>query len=194
MASTQWAISASSAALSTGPACSQSARSRWVEKCSETKRTLRVVWRLASITRSNSMSGCDSSESASARPASSSPTTPTKMQARAERDQVARHVAGAADHQVGALDRDHRGRRLRRDARDVAIDELVEHQIADAEHGLAARSARCLSKSNISGFPSTPPHTPFIPAQAGIQGGIFQQVTACRALGPRFRGDERRSA
>ncbi len=55
----------------------------------------------------------------------------------AERHQIARDIAGAADHQLAALDRDHRRRRLRRDARDVAIDELVQHQIADAEHGLA---------------------------------------------------------
>ena len=56
--------------------------------------------------------------------------------ARAERDQIARHIAGAADHHFGALDRDHRRRRFRRNARHLAIDKFVEHQIADAEHGL----------------------------------------------------------
>ena len=56
--------------------------------------------------------------------------------ARAERDQVARHIAGAADHHFAALDRDHRRRRLRRNARHLAVDEFIEHQIADAEHGL----------------------------------------------------------
>ena len=56
--------------------------------------------------------------------------------ARAEPDQIARHVAGAADHHLGALDRDHRRRRFRRNARHLAVDEFVQHQIADAEHGL----------------------------------------------------------
>ena len=72
----------------------------------------------------------------SARPASSSPTTPTKDAARAERGNVARHVAGAADDQLAAGHRKDRRRRLRRDARDLAVDELVEHQVADADHGL----------------------------------------------------------
>ena len=56
--------------------------------------------------------------------------------ARAERRDIARHVAGAADFGRVAPDGEHRRRRLRRDARHVAIDEFVEHEIADAEHGL----------------------------------------------------------
>ena len=64
--------------------------------------------------------------------------------ARAERHQIARDIAGAADHDFGALDRDHRRRRLRRDAGHVAIDEFVKHQIADAEHGLIAEVGEML--------------------------------------------------
>ena len=58
------------------------------------------------------------------------------MQLRAERRDIARHIAGAADLDFAARHREHRRRRLRRDARDLAIDEIVEHEIADAEHGL----------------------------------------------------------
>ncbi len=64
--------------------------------------------------------------------------------ARAERDQIARHIAGAADHHLGALDRDDRRRRFRRNARHLAIDELVQHQIADAEHGLFGERGKML--------------------------------------------------
>jgi len=45
-----------------------------------------------------------------------------------------RDVAAAADNQLAARHRQHRRRRLRRDARNLAIDEIVEHQVADAEH------------------------------------------------------------
>ena len=44
------------------------------------------------------------------------------------------------------FDRDHRRRRFRRHARDVAIDEFVEHQVADAQH--ASWSGACLSASS----------------------------------------------
>ena len=64
--------------------------------------------------------------------------------ARAERDQIARHVAGAADHHFAALDGDDHGRRLGRHARDLAIDEFVQHQIADAEHGLVGERGQLL--------------------------------------------------
>ena len=57
--------------------------------------------------------------------------------ARAQSCDVARDIAGAADIDLAALRGDHRGRRLRRDARHLAIDEFIEHQIADAQHGLA---------------------------------------------------------
>ena len=73
----------------------------------------------------------------SVRPASSSPTRPTNMQ-RAPRLAILRATLPAPPIiDLAALDRDHRRRRLRRDARHLAIDEVVQHQIADAQHGLA---------------------------------------------------------
>src|SRR6185369_9403641 len=62
----------------------------------------------------------------------------------AESDQIARDVAGAADHQFAALNGNHRRGRFRRDARHLAIDELVEHQIADAEYGLIGERGEML--------------------------------------------------
>ena len=55
---------------------------------------------------------------------------------RPKRSDVARDIAGAADLDLATHNREHRRRRLRRNARDFAIDEIVEHQIADAENGL----------------------------------------------------------
>ena len=55
---------------------------------------------------------------------------------RPERGDVARDVAGAADLHLAPAHGEHRRRRLRRNARHVAIDEIVEHDVADAEHGL----------------------------------------------------------
>ena len=72
------------------------------------------------------------------RPASSSPIRRDKDAPRAERGDIARHVAGAADTDDVVADREHGRRRLRRDARNVAVNEIVEHDIADAED----RSAR----------------------------------------------------
>ena len=57
--------------------------------------------------------------------------------ARAKRSDIARHIAGAADIGLAAPGRDNRRRRFRRNPRHLAIDELVQHEIADAEHGLA---------------------------------------------------------
>ena len=54
---------------------------------------------------------------------------------RAEARDIARDVAGAADHDLLALHRDDRRRRLGRNARHLAIDEIIKHQVADAEHG-----------------------------------------------------------
>src|SRR6185503_2458675 len=56
--------------------------------------------------------------------------------ARAKSHEIARDIAGAADHQLGALYRNDRRRRFRRDPRHVAIDEFVQHQVADAENRL----------------------------------------------------------
>ena len=53
----------------------------------------------------------------------------------AERCDIARDVAGAADHDFLALHGDDRRRRLGRNARHLAIDEIVKHQVADAEDG-----------------------------------------------------------
>ncbi len=55
--------------------------------------------------------------------------------ARPERGQVARHIAATADDKLAARHRQHRRRRLRRDAGDLAIDEIIEHQVADAQNG-----------------------------------------------------------
>ena len=63
-----------------------------------------------------------------------------KDAARAETGNVAGDIAGAADKLFLALDREHGHRRFRRDAGDLAIDEVVEHQVADAEHGLLGHS------------------------------------------------------
>jgi hypothetical protein len=52
----------------------------WVEKCSETKRTFRVVGRAGSQTKTLSMRFSPASCAFSLRPASSSPISPTKMQ------------------------------------------------------------------------------------------------------------------
>ena len=57
---------------------------------------------------------------------------------RAERSDIAPDIARAADIHLAALNGDHRRGRFRRHALDVAIDELVEHEIADAQHGLAS--------------------------------------------------------
>ena len=62
--------------------------------------------------------------------------------ASAERSDVARDIAGAADIGLAALRRDDRRRRLRRNPRHLAIDELVEHEVADAEHRLPAEGLR----------------------------------------------------
>src|SRR5215813_9779082 len=61
---------------------------------------------------------------------------PDKDAARTEPYKVARDVARAANHDFRSLDRDHRRRRLRRNAGNLAVNELVQHQVADAENGL----------------------------------------------------------
>src|SRR3954452_19408686 len=54
----------------------------------------------------------------------------------AERGDVAGNVAGAADIALAALDGNDRCGRLWRDTRHLAINELVEHDIPDAEYDL----------------------------------------------------------
>ena len=75
-------------------------------------------------------------------PASSSPISPTKMQRAPSAGDIARDVAGAADIGLAALHGDHRRRRFRRNPRHLAIDEFVQHEVADAEHGLAGHRKR----------------------------------------------------
>ncbi len=131
---------------------------------------MRVVGRAPSTTRWNSISGSAPSASVSADAGVVVADHADEDAAGAERDQVARHIAGAADHQFAALDRDHRRRRLRRDARDLAIDELVQHQVADAEHGLTAERGEIFAEvEHLADILLALIHTPFIPAQAGIQ-------------------------
>ena len=55
--------------------------------------------------------------------------------ARAEAGEIARDVAGAADHLLLAPHSEDRHRRLRRHPRHLAIDEVVEHEVADAQDG-----------------------------------------------------------
>ncbi len=55
---------------------------------------------------------------------------------RAERRDIARYIAGAADLEHAMRDGEDRRWRFRRNARDIAIDEVVEHKIADAEDRL----------------------------------------------------------
>src|SRR5712672_2456533 len=57
--------------------------------------------------------------------------------ASAERGDVARDVASAADTGLAALDRDDGCRCFRGNPRHLAIDEFVQHEVADAERGLA---------------------------------------------------------
>ncbi len=67
---------------------------------------------------------------------------PDKNAAGAERRNIARDVAGAADIGLAALSGDDRRGRLRRNPRHLAIDEFVEHEVADAEYRLADNRLR----------------------------------------------------
>ncbi len=55
--------------------------------------------------------------------------------ARAERGDVARHVAGAARHFACFAQPDHRDRRFGRDTLDLAVQEAVQHDVAQAQNG-----------------------------------------------------------
>ena len=84
---------------------------------------------------------CESADF-SAAPASSSPISPTKMQ-RAPSEAMLRATLPAPPILVSLRSHgnDRRGR-FRRNPRDLAIDEFVEHEIADAEHRLAGDRIR----------------------------------------------------
>ena len=64
--------------------------------------------------------------------------------ARAKRGDVARHVASAANRELVAFDCENRSRCLGRNARDFAIDEIVEHQIANADDSLLGNEFECV--------------------------------------------------
>jgi hypothetical protein len=67
----------------------------------------------------------------------------------AQRRDVAGHVAGSAQHHRLALDGDHRHRRLGRDAVDRAIDEAVQHHVAQHQHGGAGKGSRQLGQGVV---------------------------------------------
>ena len=50
---------------------------------------------------------------------------------------MTRDIAGPADMGFAARNGDDGHRRFRRNARDFAVNEFVEHEIADAQHRLA---------------------------------------------------------
>src|SRR5689334_6703977 len=64
----------------------------------------------------------------------------------AKRNKIARDVAGPTDHQLSAFNGDDWRRRLGRDTRNFAVDKLVQHQIADAKHGLLGQGGKMLVK------------------------------------------------
>ena len=64
------------------------------------------------------------------------------MQRAPERDQIAGDVTRAADHQFGTFDRNYRRRRFGRNAGDLAIDELIQHQIANAKDRLLRKRGK----------------------------------------------------
>ena len=68
---------------------------------------------------------------------------------RAQRRDVAGDIVGAADLDGVVIDLEHRRRRFRRDARDLTINEIVEHHVADAQHGLLPDQRSASAKSNI---------------------------------------------
>jgi len=57
---------------------------------------------------------------------------------RAKRGDIAGDVAGAPDFNGVVLDLQNRRRRFGRNARDIAIDKIVKHDVADTKNGLLA--------------------------------------------------------
>ena len=97
-----------------GCAISQSARNMWVEKCSETKRTLRVVGRRGIGNQHASMPAFPRQRGLQRSAGVVLADQPDEDAARAERGDIARDIAGATDVGLAALDRDHGRRRFRR--------------------------------------------------------------------------------
>ena len=146
MAASAWATIAAWLSAPTGSVVSQSARIRWAEWCSETKRTLRVVWRVLSITRSE-INGAELGERFINGAAGFVVADKTDENAlRSKSRDVARDVAGATDLHRVVPDAQHRRRRLWGNPRDVAVDEVVEHDVADAKDRLSGNEPQRLFK------------------------------------------------
>ncbi len=108
-------ISFCSTPAAAGCASSQSARSMWVEKCSETKRTFRVVGPpgIADQDAFDAPFACE--QRLQLRAGGIFADQSDKDAARPERSDVARDIAGAADIGLAALHREDRRGSLRRD-------------------------------------------------------------------------------
>ena len=114
-----------------GATVSRSARSScWLPA---TKRRFIVVWRCRSTSRCGSTPLQLADQLGDLAAGWIAADDRDELRLRAEPDDVAHDVAGAAQHRHLALDAQHRDRRLGRDAVDMAVDEAVEHQVADAQ-------------------------------------------------------------
>ena len=108
---------------------------------SVTMRTLVVVGRLASPTSDGAMPASRHAWASVARRVVHAGDGDERRLS-AERRDVVRHVGRAAHPQHLVIEGDDRHRRLGRDARDAADDELVEHGVADDEDAGAAGRRR----------------------------------------------------
>ena len=111
---------------------------------------------------------------AAAPPSASSPTRADERHLRAERAQVVRDVARAAERERVIAHRDHRYRRFGRDARDAAPDPLVEHHVADDDDAPARHAREQLARA--SGVASTSG----MPTRSTIQCGRASSSDAAR--------------
>ena len=100
---------------------------------------------------------------ASVAAASSWPVTATSVARPPSAVDVVRHVGRAADAMAFVIEHHDRDRRLGRDARDAAGDELVEHRVADDEHVGASEAGgdrpRALRRERRQHRPGEPPRT-----------------------------------
>ena len=95
-----------------------------------------MVGRAGSTTRWGSIRGSAASARISVRLGFILADDADENAAGAEAGNVARDVARAADGEIIARHRQNRSRRFGRNARDFAVDEIVEHQVSDADDGL----------------------------------------------------------
>src|SRR6202165_4405066 len=49
---------------------------------------------------------------------------------------ISRQITCTPDHELALRYRQHRSRRFRRNSHNIAVDEIVEHQVSNAEHSL----------------------------------------------------------